>query len=118
MRNSHVPTRFIALLLGSSFAGIACAAVTCSVSSAGVSYGVYDPLSAAALDSNGTLSVTCSIAFPPLVQTVNYTVGFSTGSGSMLARRMTSGANQLNYNLYTTSSRNQVWGDGNGSTAT
>ena len=45
--------------------------------------------------------------------------GVGGGSGASFAtRKMTSGANLLNYNLYTTSGSHQVWGDGTGSTAT
>lgn len=34
----------------------------------------------------------------------------------MPARRLQSGVNLLNYNLYTTAAYSQVWGDGSGST--
>lgn len=46
-------------------------------------------------------------------------VMLSTGqSNSYASRVMTSGANQLNYNLYTSAARNVVWGDGTGGSST
>ncbi len=96
------------------FASIAAHAGTaCTVSTSGVAFGSYDPISNATQDSNGTVTVTCTgdIGSP-----VSYTVSASAGTGSFATRQMASGINSLNYNLYTDSARTQVWGDGTGST--
>jgi spore coat protein U-like protein len=92
----------------------------CTVGASGVSFGIYDPLSGSADDSTGQVSVTCTATFPPIVDTVNYTVSLSSGSsGSYSTRRMQAGSSVLNYNLYTTSARSagQIWGDTTGGSA-
>lgn len=80
-------------------------AATCSVSPQGVSFGNYDSLNPAPLDGVGNIHVSCDT-------TVSFTVALGPGSGSVDQRRMISGADQLEYNLYTNSSRTLVWGDG------
>jgi len=40
------------------------------------------------------------------------------GAGSFSPRQLSSGANTLDYNLYTNSARSLVWGDGNAGTST
>jgi spore coat protein U-like protein len=50
--------------------------------------------------------------------TVNYSVDFSRGgSANYSPREMTSGANKLQYNLYSDASRASVWGDTTGGTS-
>ena len=46
----------------------------------------------------------------------SYTVELSAGSGSYGQREMLSGAEKLQYNLYTDSNHSSVWGDDTGST--
>lgn len=88
---------------------------TCTVSATTVAFGSYNPFNASNTDSTGTISVACS----GLGVLVNYTIKLSTGgSGSYSPRRMSSGGNTLNYNLYTTSGRTTTWGDGTGGTGT
>lgn len=87
------------------------AAVVCSVSPQSVSFGTYDPLSPSALDGVGNIAVSCDAA-------TSFTISLGTGAGSYSGRVMTSGANQLGYNLYTDITRLTVWGDGTGSTST
>lgn len=86
-------------------------AVTCTVSSPGVSFGSYNTFSAVNLDITGTVTVTCTSATPA-------TISLSTGAGTYAARKMTSGARILNYNLYTNAARTTVWGDGTAGTST
>ncbi len=112
--------RLIALILS---VGALCAAqsayalVTCSVSSTGVAFGVYNPLAAVALDSNSGIRLTCTLSSPPSSQQVSYSMQLSTGaSGSYAGRFMQSGAAQLNYSLYRNSARTQIWGDGSAGT--
>jgi spore coat protein U-like protein len=86
--------------------------VTCTFSSApSVAFGNYNTKNASPTDSVGTIAITCGAAPSGVAK-------LSAGSGTYAQRRMTSGANTLNYNLYTTSARTQVWGDGTSGTGT
>jgi spore coat protein U-like protein len=98
------------------FSGWAHAQVSsCTVSASGVAFGVYDPTSPAALASSGTIAVSCTV--PSGHNPV--TIAFSTGSsGTFGARKMVSGTDTLNYNLYLDAAYTQVWGDGTGNTVT
>jgi spore coat protein U-like protein len=97
----------------------AVATPSCSVSTPGLNFGAYDVFAAGAVNGNGTLSVTCSLAAKDKNTTVSYTISLSTGSSnSFVQRQMQSGANTLGYNLYTSNTYSVVWGDGTGSTAT
>ncbi|MEQ1439345.1 spore coat U domain-containing protein [Fontimonas sp. SYSU GA230001] len=88
----------------------------CTVSTSPVVFGSYNPISGAAVDSTGTVTVTCTAV---VSISVNYSIALGTGlGGSFAPRRMTSGANTLPYNLYTSASRSTVWGDGSGGTST
>ena len=92
------------LLLG---AGARADAAWCSINSAGsVSFGAYSVFSVSPLDGLGTIKVTCSASYMTLRLTL--TAG---NSGSFSSRRMTSGANTLQYNLFTNSGRTIIWGD-------
>lgn len=93
------------------------AAIGCDVSSNGVGFGDYDPLATAADDSTANVEVTCTRVILQDPFRVDYTLSLSRGgSGSYAPRRMSSGANRLNYNLYRDAARAQVWGDGTAST--
>lgn len=85
---------------------------SCSVSATEVSFGIYDPFSSSPTDSTGTVTVTCFGLLGGIFE-----VSLSTGqSGTYSPRRMANGGNNLNYNLYTNSSRTSIWGDGTGGT--
>jgi spore coat protein U-like protein len=95
--------------------GASCAqAATCSVSATPVPFGTYDPLSASPNDSSGEITVSCTGVLEIVAYTVNLSMGNST---NYTGRFLKSGANQLNYNLYTMSTRqvSQIWGDNTGS---
>lgn len=112
------PRRTLSILLAGAAALIASTgakAETCTLAVGGVAFGVYDPLTAAPLDTTGTLQVTCTSNTPPHV---TYEVQLDTGqAGSFAPRAMTSGTDQLIYNLYVDAARSAVWGDGTGGTA-
>lgn len=92
----------------------ALAVVSCTASANGVVFGIYNPLNAAPLNSNGLVAVTCTL-LSGAATTVNMTVALSAGSsGSFAARTMRNGAQILNYNLYWSTAYAQVWGDGTG----
>jgi spore coat protein U-like protein len=91
------------------------AQASCSASTSGVGFGTYDWQSAVSDDSAGSVSINCTgegfLLFP--------TVSLSTGSsGSFASRRMTNGASNLQYNLYTDSARTSVWGNGSAGSST
>lgn len=110
------------LCLSAAWLGLAAAdatAATCSASSPGVSFGPYNVFTAAPINVNGTISITCSRVVGEISVTVSYEILLATGqSNSFVQRKMNSGANLLGYNLYTTNAHSIVWGDGTGSTRT
>jgi spore coat protein U-like protein len=92
-------------------------AASCGVNVPGLDFGSYDVFGASALQSATTLSVACAKGpgDPSGSVQVAYTVALSTGSsGSYVGRTLVAGSGALRYNLYTGSSRSQVWGDGTG----
>jgi spore coat protein U-like protein len=102
-----------ALLLGLA-APAAIAAVSCTTAATGPVFGIYNPLSAGALRSNGTVAVTCTLLSGGAT-TVNLTVTLSAGSsGAFATRALLSGAQSLGYNLYWSTAYAQIWGDGTG----
>jgi spore coat protein U-like protein len=105
-----------AACLGALLAPLAQAATTvnCTASASGIAFGIYNPLSALADASTGTLKITCNGSGTGSANvTVNVTL--STGlSGSYAARKMFSGVNSLKYNIYWSTAYNQIIGDGTG----
>lgn len=88
-------------------------AASCGVTATPVAFGAYTSPGGSQIDSTGTIRVTCTPDLILLACSASYSIGLSTGgSGSYATRRMTSGAYNLNYNLYTDSSYGTVWGDG------
>ena len=111
--------RGAAALLFLSLAAPTAVAIDCSVSSAGVAFGHYDVTQPGADDGTGTLRMTCSRQAGVDPSTVSYVLALGTGAGGSYAmRRMKSGTNLLNYNLFANASRTQVWGDGTSATVT
>ena len=86
----------------------------CTVSSSAVAFGNVNPLSGSDVDASGGITVTCTNGTAWVAS-----AGLGAGAGATFAsRKMTAGANLLNYSLYTDAGRTSVWGDGTGSTAT
>lgn len=79
---------------------------TCSVISAtAINFGTMSAI-AANVDQTSTLTVRCSSTTP-------YNVGLSAGGGTgatVATRKMSSGANAVNYTLYRDAARTLVWG--------
>jgi spore coat protein U-like protein len=106
-------------LAGAMLAGLAPLAhaattVNCSVSAGSIAFGVYNPLNAVADASTGTLRITCNGSG---TGSANVTVNLSLSaglSGSYATRKMFSGANALNYNIYWSTAYSQIMGDGSG----
>lgn len=107
-------TRILAFLLGCAPA-LAGAATLCSFSSTpGMAFGVYDDASAAAADSTTSVIVRCARIGGPASVALTLQVGPSANSGLIATRRMRSGANLMDYNLYRDASRSSVWGQTSG----
>lgn len=89
-------------------------ALTCGANATPHAFGNYYPLSGHAVDTASSVTVSCSGLIGLLV---SLEIKLSTGNdGSYVSRSMASGANVLNYNLYTDPGRSTVWGDGSGGT--
>ncbi len=88
------------------------AAPKCNISATGVNFGNYNVFSNIPNDSGiGSITIDCKGGGG----NPTYPVTLDTGqSGSYINRSMNSGSNQLSYNLYTSSARNVIWGDGSG----
>jgi spore coat protein U-like protein len=88
---------------------------TCSISTANVAFGTYDPVSTNAstpLDGTGTVTTTCTNGFNTAKITLSQ--GANPAGGSTTAvplRRMVNGGNFMSYFLYQDSGRTTVWGD-------
>jgi spore coat protein U-like protein len=82
-------------------------AATCLINSAStLNFGTQGVLSTN-VDQTSTLQVTCTNTTP-------YNIGLNAGTGTgatVAARKMTSGANTVNYTLYSNSGRTTVWGN-------
>ena len=87
-------------------------AVTCTVSTGGLAFGSYDYLSAVPLDSTAPVTWLCDIS-----ATVTITLGRG-GSSTYLPRKLLSGVNSANYNLYKDTACSLIWGDGTETTST
>jgi spore coat protein U-like protein len=88
--------------------------VNCTVSAGGVAFGIYNPLNTTPAASTGSLRVTCSGSGSGSAN-VTVNVSWSTGlSGTYTTRKMFSGLNALNYNIYWSTTYSQIMGDGSG----
>jgi spore coat protein U-like protein len=77
-----------------------------------LAFGVYTP--GVEKDASTSFTATCTNGTP-------YTLALSVGSGSgatFATRLMTSGADTLDYSLYTDAGRTTLWGDGTGGSTT
>jgi spore coat protein U-like protein len=96
-----------------TFAVTATVQSTCSTTATALAFPNYTP-GGGAVTQSSTVSVKCTKNTP-------YTValnGGNTTGGTVAQRLMGSGANTLQYNLYTTNTYATVWGDGTGSSVT
>ena len=92
----------------STLSSSATVSATCTVSTTAVAFGTFNSIAGINDDANGTVSVTCTNGVP---WTATAGVGAGVGA-SYTSRKLTSGANLLNYNLYSESTRTTIWGDG------
>ena len=108
------PTAASAGTASSTMSVTATVTANCTVSTTALAFGSVNTISGSNVDSTGSLSITCTNGTAWAAS-----AGIGSGSGASFAnRKMTAGANLLNYNIYTTAARTIVWGDGTSSTAT
>jgi spore coat protein U-like protein len=105
---------FVTAVMVAGIPGVAWSAAVCTASATSVAFGTINPFGSPAT-SNGTITVACTGGGAGNT----YTIALSTGgAGTYTMRKMTSGTNTLNYNLYTSSALSSIWGDGTGGSAT
>jgi len=108
------PGAALAGTASSSMSVTATVTANCTVSTTALAFGSVDTISGSNVDSTGSLSIVCTNG-----TTWAASAGVGAGSGATYAnRRMTSGGNLLNYNIYTTAARTTVWGNGTSGTGT
>jgi spore coat protein U-like protein len=98
----------LAATSNTTFQVTATVASSCSVSAGALAFGTYDPLSLTDKDATSTINVTCNLLSP-------YTLKLDGGAinTDISAREMDDGSsNRLGYQLYTTTLRTAIWGDG------
>jgi len=86
----------------------------CDITANDLSFGNYSAISGSNVDATSTLDVTCTTS-------TSYVIALNVGTtsgGAFTGRLMTDGSNTLDYNLYTSTARTSVWGDGTGATLT
>lgn len=83
----------------------------CTASVSPVLFPDYNALSNSHSNGAGSVRITCNGQNP-------HSISLGTGSGTYSQRVMRGPITNLNYNLYTNSTRTVVWGDGGGGTAT
>lgn len=110
------PIPCYALLLAALLPLGAPAHAGCAISTTGVNFGAYNPQNGVPLNGVGTIDFRCSDDTEDGGPGGgNKKIAISAGNaGSFTAREMRSGADKLDYNLYTDASRTSVWGDGQG----
>jgi spore coat protein U-like protein len=88
------------------------AATFCGGNNVSISLGAYDGFQPTALDSSGTLVVTCFRSGGPPTTTVTVGLGPSSVSGTIATRQLllVAGTDRLDYNLYRNAGRTLVWG--------
>ena len=107
------PTAAFASTASSTMSVTATVTANCTVSTSALAFGNVDTISGSNVDSTGGLTITCTNG-----TAWSAAAGVGGGSGASYAnRKMTAGANLLNYNIYTSAARTTVWGDGTSSTA-
>lgn len=88
-----------------------CLLCSCSVAATPVAFGTYNSMSASPQDSNGSVLFTCGGLVGGVVS-YDVALGKGLSSTAFSPRKMSSGANLLNYDLYTSSVYSFIWGDG------
>jgi spore coat protein U-like protein len=95
-------------------------AVTCTVTTAPLNFGTYDPFAAANLDVATQATITCTTNRNSGGDFAVVTSAISKGGAPTFSPRQMRNAlnNTLDYNLFTTTGRTTIFGDGTSTTAT
>lgn len=96
-----------------TFAVTSTVQATCSATATALAFPAYTP-GAGPVTSTNTISVKCTKNSP---YTISLNAGTTTG-GSFAQRLMASGANTLQYNLFTDVAHSLIFGDGTGTSHT
>ena len=102
-------------LLALSLRAAAARSATCTVSTAGVAFGTYDPTLSTADTMIGTASLNCTYLLTGVSATLSLAAG---NSGTFANRTMLQGTQTLTYNLYLDAAHTQIFGDGMSGTDT
>ena len=122
MRKIHAMTLILGAVLAATansatttatFAVTETVLATCSATATALAFNPYTP-GGGAIANSSTISVKCSKNTP---YTISLNKGTTTG-GTVAQRLMASGANTLQYNLFTTAAVNVIFGDGSGTSQT
>ena len=100
------------LVLALVWSSTALATLSCTLSSATVAFGLYDPTAAVGDAATGTITVNCNGNFNAVLSLSKGNGAGASYSGGRLMTR--TGGQTLLYNLYTTAWLTQVFGDGTG----
>jgi spore coat protein U-like protein len=111
---------FLILSTTATLASAAPVGITCAAGANASGFGSYDRFASQPIDNqSGSIEVSCSASLAASPSSVSYTItlspGFSNSYNPRTMRHVLTGAG-LNYNLYTTSGYNIIWGDGVGGT--
>ena len=80
----------------------------CTVNSAGLAFGDYDPNALSPTDAIANVTVECQTKRTPFSATLD------RGAGTFAQRQMVQGGERLGYNIYLNAARSVVFGDGTG----
>jgi spore coat protein U-like protein len=87
-----------------------------TVSATAIAFGGYSATQPAPTLANGSVQIRCPLGIGLLP---SFDIALSAGNGGgFLPRSMQSGANRLDYNIYTSAAYASIWGDGTGGTVT
>ncbi len=85
-------------------------ASNCTITTAPVSFGLYDTITGTAVTGTGTVNVACTMGASGL--SIDLSTGANGPSATGTTRAMNSGASILNYELFTDSGHGTVWSTG------
>jgi len=110
IRRSRYLCGWLLAILASIVATNAMAQHACSWSVDNVAFGTADVLGGSPVDVTSTVNIQCSGGLASLVVRACPNIGAGSGGATPSTRRMSNGANLLNYQLYQDAARTTVWG--------
>lgn len=101
----HMIFRNIFFIVFCSLISIVHAVPSCSITTTTLAFGSIDPLSSSQISSTASIALNCTGG------PVSYSIGLSKGNGTITQRKMLSGSNSLQYNIFSSSAYTTVVGD-------